>query len=265
LTFVAAALSVSTYVQPVAASLGMATRYWDCCMPSGAWHGKASVYKPVDVCEADGVTLIPSDKANQGKSGCDGGDQFACTCMQPFNDMKDETLGYGFSAFAAAGQQESDNECSCYEAHFNSKDADGKPLAVNKLIFQVINSGSDVHTDNFDFAIPGGGLGSFEQGCPNQWHNSVTSWGQQMGGVTSAQECKNIPESLQSGCSWRFKYWGNNPTLAKELKRVRCTKGLIDRSGCQRKDDAQQPVYSGITDAKGQPAPDQYKRDRSVC
>ncbi|EST07081.1 Glycoside hydrolase, family 45 [Kalmanozyma brasiliensis GHG001] len=244
------------------ASAGMATRYWDCCKPSASWNNKAPVYAPVDTCKADGVTLIDPSQADQGQSGCNGGNQYMCSCMQPFNDESDSTLGLGFAAFSAGSESETD--CACYYAEF-AHDGQGKPIKRNKLLFQVTNTGGDVQSENIDFQIPGGGLGAFAQGCPAQWSTPASQWGQTYGGVSSASQCSNLPHALQEGCQWRFSQWGDNPVLKGAPKRVRCPKSLIDRSGCQRKDDNTVSPYSGQVDSGNTAAPAQYKRNRSVC
>ncbi|CDW98292.1 hypothetical protein [Sporisorium scitamineum] len=241
-------------------SAGMATRYWDCCVASASWIGKAPVYAPVDVCKADGVTVIDPVKANSGQSGCNGGDNYMCSCMQPFNDESDPTLAFGFGAFTTG--KEEDTDCACFYAEF-AHDGQGKVLKRNKLIFQVTNVGGDVQSQNFDFQIPGGGLGAFTQGCPKQWGDQVSDWGETYGGVKSASACSNLPEPLQEGCKWRFSNWGDNPVMKGSPKRVKCPKSLIDRSGCQRKDDNTVSPYSGKVDSSNTAAPAKYKRDRS--
>ncbi|GAK67822.1 endoglucanase 1 precursor [Moesziomyces antarcticus] len=241
---------------------GMATRYWDCCKPSASWGKKAPVYAPVDICKADGVTLIESSTADSGQSGCNGGDQYMCNCMQPFNDNTDPTLAYGFAAFTAGNEEATD--CACYLAEF-AHDGSGKAMKRNKLLFQVTNTGGDVNSGNIDFQIPGGGLGAFTQGCPAQWKTPASQWGETYGGVKAADQCSGLPKELQEGCKWRFSEWGDNPVLSGAPKRVRCPKALIDRSGCQRKDDNAIGAYQGKTDAGGKPAESGYKRNRSVC
>ena len=223
---------------------------------------KAPVYSPVDVCKADGVTLIDPSKADSGQSGCNGGDQFMCSCLQPFNDETDTTLALGYAAFTAGNEQ--DTDCACYYAEF-AHDEQGKPMKRNKLIFQVINTGGDVNSGNIDFQIPGGGLGAFTQGCSAQWKTPAQQWGETYGGVQSASACSGLPEPLQEGCKWRFSNWGNNPVMQGSPKRVRCPKSLIDRSGCQRKDDVSVGAYQGQTDKGNVAAEAKYKRDRSVC
>ncbi len=109
------------------------------------------VYAPVDICKADGVTLIESSTADSGQSGCNGGDQYMCNCMQPFNDNTDPTLAYGFAAFTAGNEEATD--CACYLAEF-AHDGSGKAMKRNKLLFQVTNTGGDVNSGNIDFQIP---------------------------------------------------------------------------------------------------------------
>ncbi|KAJ1024459.1 hypothetical protein NDA13_004392 [Ustilago tritici] len=243
-------------------SAGMATRYWDCCKPSASWGKKAPVYAPVDICKADGETLIDASEADSGQSGCNGGDQFMCNCMQPFDDSTDPTLALGFAAFNAGNEEATD--CACYIAEF-ANDAQGNPMKRNKLLFQVTNTGSDVDSENFDFQIPGGGLGAFTQGCPAQWKTPASQWGETKGGVAEASQCKNLPEPLQAGCKWRFSSWADNPVMKGSPKRVRCPTSLIDRSGCQRKDDISVDPYEGKTDAQNEAPKDVHKRNRSVC
>ncbi|SNX84557.1 related to endoglucanase 1 precursor (egl1) [Melanopsichium pennsylvanicum] len=243
-------------------SAGMATRYWDCCKPSASWGKKAHVYSPVDTCKADGVTLIDPSTADSGQSGCTGGDQFMCSCQQPFNDETDPTLALGFAAFSTGSEESTD--CACYFAEF-SNDEQGQPMKRNKLIFQVTNTGGDVQSQNIDFQIPGGGLGAFAQGCPAQWKTPAQQWGETFGGLKDTSGCSNLPEPLQEGCKWRFTSWGSNPVLKGSPQRVQCPKSLIDRSGCQRKDEKSVQPYRGQTDKGNTAAPDGYKRDRSVC
>lgn len=220
------------------------------------------MYSAVDVCKADGVTLIPASQAESGQSGCNGGDQFMCSCMQPFDDTLDPSLAYGFAAFTSGKEEQTD--CACYYAEL-THDSTGAAPKRTKLIFQVTNTGNDVQSGNIDLQIPGGGLGAFTEGCPAQWKTPAQQWGETFGGVKSIAQCENLPESLQPGCRWRFTSWADNPVLKGEPKRVRCPKALIDRSGCQRKDELSVGAYQGTTDDNGKPAESKYKRDRSVC
>ncbi len=182
--------------------------------------------------------------------------------MQPFDDTVDDKLTYGFAAFTSGSEEATD--CACYFAEF-AHDEKGQPIKRNKLIFQVANTGSDVQSENIDLQIPGGGMGIFTQGCPAQWKTPAQQWGAQYGGVSSASQCSNLPDALQEGCKWRFSSWGPNPVLKSKPQRVKCPMALIDRSGCQRKDENTISAYKGETMEKGKAAEAKYKRDRSVC
>lgn len=237
-----------------------ATRFWDCC-PAAFSYPKDSVYSPVEACKADGITPFPFDIHEPAKNGCEGGNRFACNCIQPWIDSQDPELGYGFAAYNI---HEADGtiESACYYTEFAPEDANGKPLKVRKLILQNINTSGNILQGSFDFNLAGGGVGDWSRGCVNQWG---TAWGNQYGGVSGAKECCRLPLGLRSSCLFRFTYFGENPALASVPRRVRCPKGMIDRSGSQRKDDAHVAPYSGSTDHTGAPAPDKYKRNRSVC
>lgn len=237
-----------------------ATRFWDCC-PAAFSYPKDSVYAPVEACKADGITPFPIDIHQPAKNGCEGGNRFACNCIQPWVDSKDPELGYGFAAYNVHEADES-IESACYYTEFSPQDANGKPLKVRKLILQNINTSGNILQGSFDFNLAGGGVGDWPSGCVRQWGSA---WGDQYGGVRGAEECCRLPAGLQSSCLFRFIYFGDNPALAGVPKRVRCPKGIIDRSGSQRKDDAHVAPYSGPTDHTGVPASDKYKRNRSVC
>ncbi|PWY97365.1 barwin-like endoglucanase [Testicularia cyperi] len=238
-----------------------ATRFWDCCPAAFSYTPKGGVYAPVDACHKDGKTLFPFDIHNPGKNGCEGGDRFACSCIQPWVDSKDPTLAYGFAAYNIH-EADGSIESACYLAEFKPNDSNGKPMKVTKIILQNINTSGNILKGSFDFNLAGGGVGDFPAGCVAQWGQS---WGSQYGGVTGAKQCCNLPPALRSSCLFRFTYFGENPALAGTPKRVRCPTGIIDRSGSQRKDDAQVAPYSGVTDATGKPAADGYKRNRGVC
>lgn len=99
-------------IAPVAAlaasGSGHSTRYWDCCKPSCAWSGKASVSAPVLTCDASDNPLTDPDV----KSGCDGGTAYACTNNSPW--AADDSLAYGFAATSINGGSESSWCCACY-------------------------------------------------------------------------------------------------------------------------------------------------------
>ncbi len=88
---------------------GTTTRYWDCCKPSCAWSGKASVNSTVQTCIAGGVTA--DNTANDQSGGTCGqsaaaGQSYMCAAEQPWNISS--TMSYGFAAAYISGDSESD-------------------------------------------------------------------------------------------------------------------------------------------------------------
>uniref|UniRef100_V5EYA2 cellulase n=1 Tax=Kalmanozyma brasiliensis (strain GHG001) TaxID=1365824 RepID=V5EYA2_KALBG len=239
-----------------------ATHYEDCCRPAFSYdHPKAGFYNAVDTCEKDGVTLIPPSAQLSGRNGCDGGNQFVCSCIQSWVDTVDPTLAYGYGAYNIH-DPDGTIENTCWLVEFLPQDPNGKTMQVRKMILQNINTSQGIPKGSWDMALAGGGVGDFNKGCVNQWG---TDWGKRYGGVANEKDCCAMPEGLRSSCLFRFRFLGENPGLAGTPKRVRCTTGLIDRSGAQRKDDASVQPYEGKTDKTGHPAPDRYQRNRSVC
>lgn len=94
------------------AATGQTTRYWDCCKPSCAWSGKASVSNPVNTCDINDNLLSDVDT----KSACDGGDAYYCSNQGPW--AVDDNLSYGFAAAKLSGKQETDWCCGCYKYHY---------------------------------------------------------------------------------------------------------------------------------------------------
>ncbi|KAH0998851.1 hypothetical protein HUJ05_013360, partial [Dendroctonus ponderosae] len=83
------------------------------------------------------------------------------------------------------------------------------------MIVQNVNTGSDLGENQFDVQIPGGGVGIFTLGCSTQWNSSTTGWGAQYGGISSDDDCDELPTELQSGCHFRFGWYedADNPTV----------------------------------------------------
>ncbi|THU84955.1 glycoside hydrolase family 45 protein [Dendrothele bispora CBS 962.96] len=204
-----------------AQTTGVTTRYWDCCKPSCAWSGKASVSQPVLTCDAGGNTLTDPDVT----SGCDGGTAFTCANNSPF--AVDDNTAYGFAAVSIAGSNEAAWCCSCYELTFTSG-----PVAGKKMTVQATNTGGDLGSNQFDLLIPGGGVGIFTQGCPAQFG----SWngGQQYGGVSSRDECSQLPASLVAGCQFRFDWFEGADNPGVTFQEVTCPSELTAISGCSR-------------------------------
>lgn len=202
---------------------GVTTRYWDCCKPSCAWPGKADVSAPVTACGLNGVT--PADPNAQ--SGCTGGDAYMCNDQQPFSI--NSTLAYGFAAASIAGSGKSQSCCSCMLLTFN----DG-PAAGKQMVTQITNTGSDLGSNHFDIAIPGGGVGIFREGCKNQW-GVENGWGETYGGVSSEQQCINeLPDPLKAGCEWRWDFLegANNPSVS--FVEIECPAEITAITGCKR-------------------------------
>jgi hypothetical protein len=209
---------------------GASTRYWDCCKPSLAWPGKASVSSPVMTCAKDGKTKVDAN----AKSGCDGGTAYMCESQQPW--AVSSTLAYGFAAANIAGGTESTWGCACYQLTFTNG-----PVSGQKMVVQVTNTGGDLGSNHFDLAIPGGGVGIFN-GCTAQYNAPANGWGERYGGVSSASQCSQLPASLQAGCNFRFGWFknANNPSFV--FHRVKCPSAITAKTGCVRTDDSTQPT-----------------------
>jgi len=202
--------------------VGKTTRYWDCCKPSCAWSGKASVSSPVSTCSASGSILSDPD----AKSGCDGGESYMCTDQQPW--AVNDQLSYGFAAASISGESESTWCCACYRLTFTSTSIAGK-----QLIVQVTNTGGDLGENHFDLQMPGGGLGIFD-GCSSQFGVDADSWGERYGGLSDVSECAKLPASLQAGCEWRFGWFENADNPEMEFEEVECPAEIVKKTGCSR-------------------------------
>ncbi|KAI6314473.1 hypothetical protein MCOR34_004923 [Pyricularia oryzae] len=204
---------------------GATTRYWDCCKPSCGWPGKANLASgPLRTCDkADN----PLNDGGNTKSGCDnGGGAFMCSSQEPL--AVDDSLAYGFAAVRISGQRESDWCCACYELTFTSG-----PVAGQRMIDLLRNTGGDLGQNHFDIAMPGGGVGIFNA-CTEQYGAPANGWGERYGGVRSRSECDAFPEKLKKGCYWRFDWFkgADNPSVS--FKQVTCPSELTSKSGCVR-------------------------------
>ncbi|GKT50886.1 putative endonuclease LCL3 [Colletotrichum spaethianum] len=222
-----------------ASGTGKSTRYWDCCKPSCAWAGKASVNQPVLTCDKNDSPLDPG-----AKSGCEsGGSAYTCTGQAPW--AVNGLVSFGFAATAINGGTEASWCCGCYAITFTSGKNKGKIMVV-----QSTNTGGDLGSNHFDIMIPGGGLGIFD-GCTSEFGFQFP--GARYGGVSSRSECSALPAKLQSGCQWRFDWFMNadNPDLS--FTQVQCPAELVTRSGCRRSDDASFPAFQMPTNTKWEP------------
>ncbi|PNS21579.1 hypothetical protein CAC42_938 [Sphaceloma murrayae] len=219
-----------------AQATGKTTRYWDCCKPSCGWSGKAKVSAPVAQCAKDNSPLTAGD--DMQKNGCEGGTSFMCADQTPW--MVNENLAYGFAAVKLQGQGEDASCCGCYELTFTSSAISGK-----KMIVQSTNTGGDLGDNHFDLAIPGGGMGIYDKGCPSQYSSAAR--GQQYGGISDARDCASWGP-LAGGCNFRFGWFQNADNPSVSFKRVACPAELTARTGCKRDDD------SSVSPAENAPA-----------
>lgn len=211
-----------------ASGSGTTTRYWDCCKPSCAWPGKATLLSgssPVTTCDISNTPLTDANAA----SGCDGGTAYQCSNESPWAVTDD--LAYGYAAVNIAGGSEASWCCACYELTFTSGAVAGK-----KMIVQATNTGGDLAGNQFDISIPGGGVGIFN-GCTAEWGAPSSGWGAQYGGISSRSDCDSFPDALKDGCYWRFDWFegSDNPTV--DFTQVSCPAALTANTGCVRADD----------------------------
>nr|BAA98036.1 family 45 cellulase homologue [Reticulitermes speratus hindgut protist 130484]BAA98037.1 family 45 cellulase homologue [Reticulitermes speratus hindgut protist 130484] len=202
---------------------GKTTRYWDCCKGSCGWEAKADVSKPIDTCAKDGTTRVASN--DTVKSGCDGGDGYMCYDQTPWG--VNDSYALGFAAAAISGGEKAAC-CNCYELTFTSGPVNGKKMTV-----QVTNTGGDLGSNQFDLAIPGGGVGIYN-GCTAQSGAPADGWGSRYGGVSSRSECSQLPSGLQAGCQWRFDWFQNADNPSMNFNVVSCPSELIAKTNCRR-------------------------------
>ncbi|KAH7080177.1 RlpA-like double-psi beta-barrel-protein domain-containing protein-containing protein [Paraphoma chrysanthemicola] len=206
------------------------TRYWDCCKPSCGWRFKADVFKPVATCAKDGNVV----DVNEG-TGCNGGTAFQCSSQQPW--AINDTLAYGFAgAFLlpalAGGKLEEAWCCACYRLDFTSD-----PLRGKSMVVQASNTAYDITTTNrFTLAIPGGNV-SDVTACGLQYGVDQSVFGSHLTGVSSREQCQNLPEVLRSGCQFRFDWMKGETFQSARFERVVCPREITDKSQCVRKDD----------------------------
>ncbi|KAF6820780.1 glycoside hydrolase family 45 protein [Colletotrichum sojae] len=204
---------------------GSTTRYWDCCKPSCAWPGKASLAQgPVGTCDRNDN---PLSDGGATRSGCDsGGSAYMCSGHSPWAVSDD--LAYGWAAVRISGGTEAQWCCACYELTFTSGPVQGK-----KMVVQATNTGGDLGQNHFDIAMPGGGVGQFNA-CTDQYGAPPNGWGQRYGGVSSRAECDSFPEKLKAGCYWRFDWFKGADNPAVFFREVSCPAEITSKSGCRR-------------------------------
>lgn len=114
------------------------------------------------------------------------------------------------------------------------------------MIVQATNTGGDLGSNQFDLAIPGGGVGIFNA-CTDEWNAPSSGWGAQYGGI-STNTCSTFPKALQPGCGFRFDWFENADNPEMEFERVECPAAITAKSGCKRADDGSQ-AYPSIVSA----------------
>nr|AAU44973.1 cellulase I [Apriona germarii] len=200
---------------------GTTTRYWDCCKPSCGWvENLAKEGTPVATCSADGSTTV----AASVKSSCVGGTSYMCSNQQP--KSVNSTFALGFVAASFTGGADTNYCCACIKLTF--QDA----LQGKTMVVQVTNTGGDLGSNQFDIAIPGGGVGIFTDGCSSQWGTPSNGWGDQYGGVGSEADCAQLPSDLQEGCKFRFEFMEGASNPGVTFEQVDCPSELVSITGC---------------------------------
>jgi hypothetical protein len=179
-----------------------ASRYWDCCKPHCSQQGLPS-------CNSDGTSQ------NSGNSACSGGSAYACYNQAPRYIGDNVSYGYVAVPNPSCG--------TCYHLQFtgtgkfNANDVGSKAIAGKHMIVKVANTGGDVAGNQFDLAVPGGGVGINPNTCTAQWKLSSNDLGPSAGGFLAActtgthdqkmscvrDKCNKLPEgNARKGCLW---------------------------------------------------------------
>jgi hypothetical protein len=179
---------------------------------------------------------------------------YACWDMTPH--VINDTLAYAFAATAPDGV----NRCGkCYMLQFDGDDyknqgrgRDSHKALKGKTLVVLSNNIGGVENDQFDIAIPGGGLGDFDA-FSGQIGVAKEDLGEETGGLLSTcmfpkdyyktpmeyfqncvkEKCRNIfgnkAKELLDGCLFMVDWMmvADNPTLI--YKEVECPQYLIDK------------------------------------
>ncbi|XP_060535349.1 endoglucanase-like [Cylas formicarius] len=200
---------------------GITTRYWDCCKPSCAWTYETNQSVAVQSCEIDGATPIN----DQAPSGC-GPDGIAYTCNNQQPWVVNDTLSYGFAAASFVGGLDNSKCCHCVLLQFQDQ------LAGKMLLAQILNTGETLYQNQFDLVIPGGGVGVNHRGCVTQWNTPENGWGEEYGGISTENECDQLPKVLQPGCHWRFTFLEGVSNPSVKFYEVECPAELHAITKC---------------------------------
>ncbi|KAJ9470941.1 putative endoglucanase type K [Diplonema papillatum] len=162
-----------------------------------------------------------------------------------------ESVYFGIGTFGATSQLS--NLGSCYRMTVEGVDRD--------IIVQAINTGGDVHGNQFDLQMGNGGFGAFNRcvGDPtDMFAGTMAGWGQMYGGTETRPECSDLPnfprddtamriagDDLVKLCEYSFdknvrreegSATGTNPTIT-HLARVKCPAKIVELTQLQRTDD----------------------------
>lgn len=100
------------------------------------------------------------------------------------------------------------------------------------MIVQATNTGGDLGSNQFDLAMPGGGVGIYN-GCTDEWGAPSSGWGAQYGGI-STDTCSTFPTALQSGCGFRFDWFEGADNPSVDFEQVTCPSELTAKTNCVR-------------------------------
>jgi hypothetical protein len=211
-----------------------ASRYWDCCKPACGWSGNVGGRTPAKSCDKSGNPLSSYDTKNACESG---GSAYACFSDRPW--QVGDKLSYGFVA-------KNDTCGRCFHVQFTGsshnggQDMSAQALVGKHMIVQVINNGA-IAADQFDFLIPGGGVGLLNACSNNQFNTS--DLGAQYGGFLAGcngdhtcvkNKCEQVfagKQDLLDGCNWFLGWFGgaDNPNFT--YQKIACPAELTQRSG----------------------------------
>lgn len=122
--------------------------------------------------------------------------------------------------------------CHCLILNFKGE------LEGKSLVALITNTGDPLSENHFDIEIPGGGVGVYPYGCYKQWGADVEhGWGEQYGGVSTKEDCSQLPTALQTGCEWRWDFMEGvaNPNVT--FYQVECPLELKNIAKCTRNDE----------------------------
>ncbi|EWC47877.1 hypothetical protein DRE_02759 [Drechslerella stenobrocha 248] len=172
--------------------VALTSLYWDCCKASCSWEDHGSfVGNPVNTC---GINGTRQTDWNLG-SGCGDGESFSCQDQTPWS--VNNTFSYGFVGALIDGYLERTWCCGCYELEFTTAPVKGKRIVVQASNSNYDSTGHSV----FNIGIPGGY--DYASACAKQFGQSDIN-GKENDGVLTRDQCDLLPDTLRSGCYWRF-------------------------------------------------------------